>query len=211
MVDDSRKTEFADEIIHIPEEIDFQHHTELPSTAISDTLDGIIRRIGVFASWFWIAVMVVILVSVISRYMFGQGSIMLEEITWHIYGAVWTVAMAYTFISDHHVRVDLLHERLGIKTQAWIELLGIIFLLLPFLIVIFKDAVPYFWDSYLQGETSQAPSGLAYRWALKFFLPFSFGLLIVAAVSRLLKCTALLFGIPSPLSQAVKTPDTGPA
>ncbi len=199
MVDEPRKTQSVGDTFHIPEEIEFQHHTELPTTTVSDTLDGIIRRIGVFASWFWIAVMTVILISVISRYAFGQGSILLEEITWHIYGAVWTIGMAYTFISDNHVRVDLIHERLSIKAQAWIELLGILVLLMPFLVVVFLDAVPYFWDSFLQGEQSQAPSGLAYRWVLKFFLPFSLALLIVAGISRLLKCTAYLFGFPKPV------------
>jgi TRAP-type mannitol/chloroaromatic compound transport system permease small subunit len=52
--------------------------------------------------------------------------------------------------------------------------------------------------SFMQGEVSQAPAGLPYRWALKFFLPLSFGLLFVAALARVTKVTALLFGVPRP-------------
>ena len=59
--------------------------------------------------------------------------------------------------------------------------------------------IPYAVSSWEQGETSQAPAGLPSRWILKGGLALSFGLLIVAALSRLLKVTALLFGFPKPI------------
>lgn len=174
------------------------HHTELPSTAVSDLLDNATNLIGKLFSYFWLLVVGVIVYSVVSRYVFAQGSVMLEEVQWHIAGAVWLVGLAYTLVSDDHVRVDVLHERFSLKTQAWIEFLGILLLLLPFLAIAFIEAFPYFWASYEQGEVSPAPNGLPGRWVLKFFLPASFALLFVAGFSRLLKCTALLFGIPRP-------------
>jgi TRAP-type mannitol/chloroaromatic compound transport system permease small subunit len=58
---------------------------------------------------------------------------------------------------------------------------------------------PYAYSSWQQGETSQAPAGLPYRWVLKSILALSFVLLILAALSRLLKVTALLFGFPKPI------------
>jgi len=182
-------------------EVDVHRHTELPSTRISDALDGFLRRIGDLFSWLWLAVVAVILVSVVSRYVFARGSVTMEEMQWHIYGVVWLIGLAYALVSDDHVRVDVFHERFSLYARTWIELLGILLLLLPFLVIGFKESVPYFWSSYLQGEESQAPAGLAYRWALKFFLPVSFALLTIASVSRLLKCTALLFGVPRPRRQ----------
>lgn len=178
---------------------EFMHHTELPDTAISRSVDRILDVIGSVTSWLWIACMAVILVSVIARYVFGQGSIMLEEIQWHIYGMAWLIGLSYTMISDSHVRVDVLHERFSLRTQTWIELLGLLLLLLPFLVIFLLDAVPYFVASYEVNERALAPDGLPARWALKFFLPLAIVLLILAAVSRLLKCTALLFGKPSPI------------
>jgi TRAP-type mannitol/chloroaromatic compound transport system permease small subunit len=95
----------------------------------------------------------------------------------------------------------VLHERFSLRTQAWIEIFGLLVLLIPFLIIAQDSMIPYFWSSFLQGEESQAPAGLPARWALKFFLPLAFGLLLLAAVSRLLKCTTLLFGWPRPRQQ----------
>lgn len=188
---------------------DFQHHTELPTTRISLILDGLLRRAGEWFSWLWLACVAVILVSVISRYVFSEGSVMMEEIQWHISSAAWLIGLAYAFVYDSHVRVDVIHERLGLRTQVWIELLGLALLALPFLLIGLYMAWPYFHDSFLQGEVSQAPAGLPYRWAMKFFLPLAFALLSIAAVSRLLKCTALLFGWPMPLRRATVADNNG--
>lgn len=172
------------------------HHTGLPETSASQTIDGLMKRMGNAISWLWVAVMIVILISVIARYAFGQGSIMLEEIQWHLYGVAWLIGLSYTLVHDDHVRVDVLHERFSLKTQVWIEFLGIALLLLPFLVIGLIYAFPYFLASYEIGERALAPDGLPARWALKFFLPLSFLLLIIAAISRLTRCTALLFGKP---------------
>ena len=181
---------------------DFQHHTELPTTRFSRALDAFLRRVGEAASWLWLAVVGVILVSVISRYVFSEGSVTMEEIQWHISSAAWLIGLSYAFVHDSHVRVDVLHERLTLRRQAWIELLGLLLLALPFLVIGVYMSWPYFHESFLQGEVSQAPAGLPYRWAMKFFLPLAFTLLVIAALSRLLRCTALLFGWPRPVSSS---------
>ena len=175
------------------------HHTEFPTTWLSRVLDAVISAIGKSASWLWIVVTGVIIYAVVGRYAFGMGSVTLEEVQWHLAGAGWLLGLGYTLVTDDHVRVDVIHERLSLKGQAWIELFGLVFLLLPFLVLAVYEMIPYAVSSWEQGETSQAPAGLPYRWILKGVLALSFGLLIVAALSRLLKVTALLFGFPKPI------------
>lgn len=184
---------------------EFVHHTELPPNRLSDALDATLNRIGFLFSLLWLPVVGVILYSVIGRYAFGQGSVMLEEVSWHLAGAAWLVGLSYTLVSDHHVRVDVIHERLSLRGQAWIELLGIVFLLLPFLVIALNGATDYFLSSYQQDERSQAPAGLPARWALKFIMALAFALLLAGALSRLSKCTTLLFGWP----RSTKQPDNG--
>lgn len=174
------------------------HHTELPSNRFSDAVDATLNAIGFMFSLLWLPVVGVILYSVIGRYAFGQGSVMLEEVSWHLAGAAWLVGLSYTLVSDHHVRVDVLHERLSLRGQAWVELLGILILLLPFLVIVLDGAIDYSWSSFLQNEHSQAPAGLPARWAVKFIMAAAFALLLLGAVSRLSKCTTLLFGWPRP-------------
>lgn len=175
------------------------HHTEFPTTRLSQALDAVISAIGKSASWLWLVVTGVIIYAVVSRYAFGMGSVTLEEVQWHLAGAGWLLGLGYTLVTDDHVRVDVIHERLSLKGQAWIELLGIVFLLLPFLALSVNEMVPYAFSSWEQGETSQAPAGLSHRWILKGIMTLAFVLLIIAAMSRLLKVTALLFGFPKPI------------
>lgn len=172
------------------------HHTELPTTWLSQVLDGVLSAIGMAASWMWLVVTGVIIYAVVGRYAFDVGSVTLEEVQWHLAGAGWLLGLAYTLVADGHVRVDVIHERLSLRGQCWIELLGLLFLLLPFLGLAVYEMVPYALSSFQQGETSQAPAGLPHRWVLKAIMALSFVLLILAALSRLLKVTALLFGFP---------------
>lgn len=181
----------TDEILH--------HHTELPTTRVSQWMDGIISAIGKSASWLWLVITGVIIYAVVGRYAFGLGSVTLEEVQWHLAGAGWLLGLAYTLVVDGHVRVDVIHERLSLRGQGWIEFLGLIFLLLPFLGLAIYEMFPYAYSSWRQGETSQAPAGLPYRWVLKGIVAISFSLLALAALSRLFKVTALLFGFPRPI------------
>ncbi|WP_375177209.1 TRAP transporter small permease subunit [Marinobacter mobilis] len=181
----------TDEFIH--------HHTELPDTRLSLYFDGLLSGIGKLASWLWVVVTLIIIWAVVSRYAFGQGSVLLEELQWHLAGVGWLLGLAYTLVVDDHVRVDVIHERLSLRTQGWIELLGILLLLLPFLGIVIYEMVPYAASAYQVGETSPAPAGLSNRWVLKAILAVSFSLIALAAVSRLLRVTALLFGFPRPI------------
>lgn len=185
----------ADELLH--------HHTVLPQTSLSRRIDAAITGIGKTAAWLWLATVGVIIYAVVGRYAFGQGSVTLEEWTWHLAAAGWLLGLAYTLVVDDHVRVDVLHERMSLRMQAWVELFGLVFLLLPFLAICVWEMTPYAYSSFLQGERSQAPAGLANRWILKAVMTLGIGLLFVAALSRLARVTALLFGFPRPI--AVKT------
>ncbi|MDX1755997.1 MAG: TRAP transporter small permease subunit [Marinobacter sp.] len=193
----------TDDLIH--------HHTELPDTRISLWIDSALSAVGKFASWFWVVVTGIIIWAVVSRYVFGQGSVLLEELQWHIAGAGWLLGLAYTLVCDDHVRVDVLHERFSLRTQGWIELLGLLVLLLPFLVIAIYEMVPYALSSYEVGESSPAPAGLANRWILKAVVAFSFILIALAAVSRLFKVTALLFGFPRPIKRNTEKNDQGDA
>ena len=165
---------------------------DLPHTKISARLDKFVTKVGEYSSWLWIITIGFILYSVVSRYLFGQGSVMLEEVQWHLAGAAWLIGLSYTLVDNEHVRVDVLHERLSRKSQAWIEVFGLALLLLPFLFITLNEMIPYVYSSYEQGEVSISPNGLPYRWLIKLFLPLAIVLLIIASFSRLLRVIALL-------------------
>ena len=135
----------------------------------------------------------IIVLNVLLRYAFGEGRIEFEEIQWHLYSIGFLLGMSYAVQADTHIRVDVIHERLSPRAQAWIELYGIVLLLLPFIALVLIFSVPFVLQSYAVGEVSQAPGGLPLRWAIKAVMPLGFALLLLAALSRLTRVWRFLF------------------
>ncbi|RMF18115.1 MAG: TRAP transporter small permease subunit [Gammaproteobacteria bacterium] len=158
-----------------------------PCLRWADRLDNGIRFIGRSLSWVYALLVAVIILQVILRYGFGHGLVALEELEWHLYAIGVMFGVAYSQVLDSHVRVDLFHTRLRRRTQLWVDILGTVFLLMPFLIIVFLNSLDFVYDAWRIGETSDAPSGLPYRWAIKAVIPLSFGLLFIASVSRILR------------------------
>ena len=177
------------------------HGARLPHTAISLIIDRIIRAIGHMVSYVWMVLLAVIVTNVAIRYLLGQGRIEFEELQWHLYAIGFLIGLAYCLESDEHVRVDLLHGRFSLRGQAWVELFGILFLLLPFIALVLIYGVPFVTYAFAIREVSEAPGGLPLRWVIKAFLPLAFLLLAIAALSRLTRITACLFGLPRPLAK----------
>lgn len=148
-------------------------------------IDHLILRIGRLAAWLNLLLVGVILLQVVLRYVFHNGQVVLEELMWHLYATAFMLGLSYALVTDQHVRVDLLHERLSQRARAWVEVAGILFLLLPFAWVVFDHSLTWLAASFHANESSENPTGLPYRWLIKSVLPLSFGLLLLAALSRL--------------------------
>jgi len=131
---------------------------------------------------------------VVLRYAFGQGRIEFEEIQWHLYASGMLLGLSICYADDAHIRVDVVNERLRPRLRAWIELYGIVLLLLPFIVLILRYSVPFVATSFTLGEVSQAPGGLPLRWLMKSVLPIGFFLLLLAAFARLSRVWVFLFG-----------------
>lgn len=179
----------------------FLHHTELPETGFSRAVDPYIRNVGKVSSWLWPLLVLVITVNVLLRYVIGKGLIEFEELQWHFYAAGFLLALAWCLEADDHVRIDVLHEHFSFRAQCWIELVGILVALLPFLFLVAWYAVPFVHYSFTIHEISEAPGGLPYRWAIKAFLLIAFALLLVAALSRLTRVYAALFTRRAPANK----------
>jgi TRAP-type mannitol/chloroaromatic compound transport system permease small subunit len=169
----------------------------LPHTWASLRLDRLIRRIGDWVSWVWLALLATIVVNVVLRYAFSEGRIELEELQWHFYALGFLVALSYGLESDEHIRVDFIRTRLSLRTQAWIELYGHLLLLLPFIVLILHYCVAFIHFSFASGEVSSAPGGLPYRWIAKSLLFAGFFLLGLSVISRVSRLSSYLFAAPA--------------
>lgn len=173
---------------------DLHHHDDevMRDTKLSRIIDHTIGKIGEAFSWLWLVLLSVIIGNVILRYVFSQGMIELEELQWYLYAAAWLVGLSYTFISDGHVRVDVVHDRLSLRVRMVLEFLGLTLLFLPFVLFVITYAIPFVELSWQTNETSTSANGLPARWLIKGCLLFSFVLLLLVGLARLFRVLATL-------------------
>lgn len=100
-------------------------------------------------------------------------------------GAGWTLKV------NEHVRVDILYTWVSDRTRLWIDLLGGLFFLTPFCLVMLYFSWPWFLEAWTGDELSQNAGGLP-RWPVKMFLPLGFALLLLQAMSEIIKCIAAM-------------------
>ena len=164
---------------------------EVPNK-FSDGADILIRWIGHIIMWTNVILIGVIILQVILRYGFGHGLVLLEELQWHLYALGIMFGASYAQMMDSHIRVDIIHARLSEKWRLRWDLFGTIFLLLPFILVIFHQSLDFVYESWRVNERSDAPLGLPWRWAIKSVIPMSFALLTIATVARAVRIISKL-------------------
>ena len=163
---------------------------------IGDAIDGFSEFCGRAVSWLVLAMVLLVGYDVTMRYLFRSGSIALQELEWHIFSVIFLAGAAYTLKHDAHVRLDLVYQsrRLTDRHRAWINLLGDIFFLIPFCVLIIVSVWPFLYQSYLYSEGSPDPGGLPYRWLLKAVIPLSFAMLIVQGIGNACRNIARILG-----------------
>jgi TRAP-type mannitol/chloroaromatic compound transport system permease small subunit len=135
-----------------------------------------------------LAVLILLVVyDALMRYIFQSGSIALQELEWHLFDVVIMLGIAYTLQRASHVRVDIFYDRYTAKTRHIINIIGILFFILPFSLLIIYVGFDFVWLSFEQIEASSDPGGLPYRFVVKSLMPIAFTLLIVQSISEVYK------------------------
>lgn len=133
-------------------------------------LKGINESVGKNISWIIIIMVVVQIIIVLARYVFGIGFIKLQELMIYMHGMLFTLASGYTLLHDEHVRVDVIYRESSLRYKSYINFFGSIFLLLPFIYILIKTSLPYVQRSWRILEGSPVTSGLNAIYILKTVL-----------------------------------------
>lgn len=168
---------------------------------LSWIIDAINFRIGKWLAWGVLAAVLVSAANAIVRKVFDTSSNSWLELQWYIFAAVFLLCSAWTLMLNEHIRIDIVNNLLPRKGRNWIDLLGHIFFLLPFTVVMMITGWPFFWASYRIGEQSSNAGGLA-QWPAKFLVPLAFTFLFFQAISEIIKRLAVIRGlIPDPYGE----------
>jgi TRAP-type mannitol/chloroaromatic compound transport system permease small subunit len=161
-----------------------------------DRIDGLNDAIGRAIHWLVLLMVVVGALSALARYSARWLGLTLNltpvfEAQWYTFSVIFLLGAAYALRHDVHVRVDVLYERLGARARGWIDLLGTLLFLVPFSVLMLWVSFPAVRTSWQIRETSPDPGGLP-RWPIKALILVSFGLLLLQAVSQVVKHVAVI-------------------
>ncbi|WP_158639022.1 TRAP transporter small permease subunit [Elioraea rosea] len=129
-------------------------------------------------------------------------SVRLLELQWHFHVTLFMLSLAYAYLRNVHVRIDMAVSGLSARTRAWIELVGLLLLFLPFVVMLARWGYVFWEASWRMDEASDNPMGLPHRWLIKPVIPFGAGLLILAGLCNMMRLVVFLFGPPAEAERA---------
>jgi len=157
-------------------------------------LEKLVAGVGKATSWISVLLVFIIVADVFMRYTFGITSSASFEIEWHLFGTLFLLGAGWTLQEDKHVRVDVFYQKFSKKTQAWVNLVGTVVLLMPLCCVVVIESLQFSITSFQINEVSPDPGGLPARFIVKSMIPAGFLILGMQGIAIILRSIKDLLG-----------------
>ena len=120
------------------------------------------------------------LIVVIGRYFFGIGRVDIQELALYVHALIFLGCAGWAYSEDEHVRVDIFYRNSSAEYKKLVNVLGILFFLLPTIGVLSYYAIDFVAASWSVKEISTEPGGLNFVYIQKSFI-FLFPLVLALA------------------------------
>ena len=160
---------------------------------IANLFDNINRYTGYLCAFLVVLMTVNVFIVVFLRYLFGVSFIWLQETYVWMHAYIFMAGAGFTYLNDAHVRIDIIYRSSSKVYKAIVDLVGNIFLLMPFLYIIWSYSFPFVYKSFQINEVSREAGGLPMLFLLKAaILIFAF-LLFIQALSKLINNFIIIY------------------
>jgi len=168
---------------------------------VAKLIDWLNEHVGRSVYWLVLVAVIVSAVNAIVRKLFNMSSNAFLELQWYLFSAIFLFCSGYALLHNAHVRIDIVTGRLSPKGQAWIDIFGTVFFLLPMALLFIYLSWPIFIRTYTHGEISTNAGGLLI-WPARLMVPIGFALLALQGISELIKRVAFVMGQgPDPITR----------
>jgi len=142
-----------------------------------NALQGFVRRvdaindwIGRTVAWLTLGCVLTCFAVVVLRYAFDTGFPWLQELYVWQHATVFMAGAGYTLLHGGHVNVDVLYGRMGPHGRAWLDILGTVVFLFPWLALVAITSAPFVTSSWSIREASSTAGGMPAVYLLKSLL-----------------------------------------
>lgn len=158
----------------------------------ADILTGICDIAGRIAAVVMVTLVFLIMYDVIGRKFFATGSVMIQDLTWHMHGVVAMFAFGYTYTRNAHVRIDVFAHHYNPRFRLWLELIVVLCIVIPFFLMIAWYGYTFAERAFIRGEGANGGRGLPHRWIVKSIIPISALLTVAGCLAVCLRIGSVL-------------------
>ena len=170
---------------------------------LSRAIDAFTTFVGRWVSWLIVLAVLISAANAVIRKVFDISSNAYLELQWVLFSIVFLLCSPWTLLKGEHIKIDIINHSLPLKVRSWIDMIGHVFFLVPFCVILIWTSVPFFLASFNQNEQSCSAGGLP-QWPAKGLIMIGLALLLVQAVSEIIKRAAVMQGLlPDPNAHAL--------
>ncbi|MEQ8734176.1 MAG: TRAP transporter small permease subunit [Rhodospirillaceae bacterium] len=137
------------------------------AVAFIAAIDALNNLIGKLCAWLTLGCVLTCFLVVVLRYGFSIGFPWMQELYVWQHAAVFMVGAGFTFLHGGHVNVDIAYTRFKPETKAWVDILGTLFFLFPWMAVLAWTSSQFVLSSWKILEPSSQSNGMPGLFVLK--------------------------------------------
>ncbi|MFN4231557.1 TRAP transporter small permease subunit [Thermus sp.] len=155
-------------------------------------IDALSLGSGRLVAWLTLLAVLILTAEVVRRYFFNAPTQWAHEVSTLLFGLLYVLAGAYALKEKAHVGVDVFYSRLPRKGQAWVNLLGFVFLVL-FAGTLLVYGWKFFLASWQDREFSLANQAIPI-FPFKLAIPLGAALLLLQGLANAIRDLLVLLG-----------------
>lgn len=169
-------------------------------------IDGINRLVGRAVAWLTLATVLICGAVVVLRYAAGLGFVWMQELYIWTHAMTFLLAAGFAYLLNAHVRVDIFYARMSARAKAWVDLFGVVFLLMPWLALLGWTAWTYVSYSWATREISVQSNGMPAMYVLKAMMLGFVALLGLQGLAWIGRSVLVLGGREPPPTETLTGP-----
>lgn len=158
------------------------------------TIGRLNRLVGNILVWLALGSVLVCFSVVVMRYFMSTTVLWMQDLYVWLNGAMFMGVAGFALFRDNHVRVDIFYRPAPLRNKAVRDLLGVVFFLAPFCVVVWQYALPYVLRSWQRFEASPNVGGMPGFYILKGFILVFIVLVALQGIAMAIRSILVLIG-----------------
>lgn len=168
------------------------------SNSLAIGLEKFVLLITHIAIWAGLAMVIIQVLSVLLRYIFGINFIWMQESITYLFGIMFLLGSSFALLRNEHVRVDIFYSQMSLRRKALIDFIGTYLFLFPVCALILWSANGYVAAAWRSLEGSSDASGIQAVFLLKSLIPLFATLLAMAGYVQANRAVRILRNLKVP-------------